>query len=33
MNKTKHQARTRWLLFILKLAVRLAWILYSGDVQ
>jgi hypothetical protein len=30
MKKHKHQARA-WLVKLLKLAVRLAWLLYSGD--
>lgn len=30
MKKQKHQART-WLVLLLKLAVRLAWLLLSGD--
>lgn len=30
MKKKKHQART-WIVISLKLALRLAWLLYSGD--
>lgn len=31
MKHNKHQART-WLVFFIKLAIRIAWFLFSGDV-
>ena len=32
MHKRKRPARTHWFVTLLKLAIRLIWVLYSGDV-